>query len=455
MRRTMLLAFALVVACARPALDHMSAAQAGGRPSQSQPSSRGILSPFATIQVDRNPFALADDERRGHVFVVSSSRRNRGGQLVGSGHITMLDAPTGHLLRTVTEPLISYYGSAGDYTSFMSPPNLEETAVDAHTGRLFVILSVGTRVDKTTAHVAGPGIVGVFDTQSGAPVSTVTLGKTPRSVMVDERRGHVFVTDSAGGAVYMLDATTGALLHTTHVGYFFPVTLALDRRRGRVFVSGQRGLIMLDATTGALLRRLPLGTRDVCGKYGCNRGNCVQPFCSLAVDESAGRLIVDSALDSVTTLVTLRDSNTGAILRSSVVQATPYGAVADATARRFFLFHNPPYDNSNDMHAMVSILDSHNGRVVRTVQVGLVGGAAAATMAVDERAGRLFVAVTPTSQPGSASLVAVDVQSGRVLRTVPIGVNLLGSAIAFDQAAQRIFVPDNVAGTVRAFDTSH
>jgi len=129
--------------------------------------------------------------------------------------------------------------------------------------------------------------------------------------------------------------------------------------------------------------------------------------------------------------------------------------VTDAATGQFFLFHNPPYDSSNNIHATVSILDSRNGRVVRTIPVGLVGGTAAATMAVDEQAGRLFVAVTPTSQPGPASLVAVDVRSGRVLQTVPTGVNLLGSAIALDQTAQHIFVPDNVTGTVRIFDTSH
>jgi DNA-binding beta-propeller fold protein YncE len=99
---------------------------------------------------------------------------------------------------------------------------------------------------------------------------------------VDAHRGHVFVANLGDptlidGTVLMLDARTGALLHTIPVGGA-PLALAVDERTGRAIVLGTNGgvraflnrsglssefapdtLSVLDTRTGAILRTIRVG----------------------------------------------------------------------------------------------------------------------------------------------------------------------------------------------------
>ena len=142
-------------------------------------------------------------------------------------------------------------------------------AVDARTKRLFVV-----NVDEDT--------VSVLDARSGALLHTVHVGQSPTAVAVDERTGRVFVVNShtdpyriptERGSVSMLDARSGAALRTIPVGWD-PTVAAVDERKGRIFVVnrnidsrgrliGNGSVSVLDARSGTVLRTIPVGVAPI------------------------------------------------------------------------------------------------------------------------------------------------------------------------------------------------
>lgn len=83
-----------------------------------------------------------------------------------------------------------------------------------------------------------------LDATSSAPpgavlpwvLRTVKVGKEPVALAVDTSTGRVFVANSAGKSVSILDARDGAVVRTVPVGKG-PDGLALDARTHRVFVA--------------------------------------------------------------------------------------------------------------------------------------------------------------------------------------------------------------------------
>jgi DNA-binding beta-propeller fold protein YncE len=58
--------------------------------------------------------------------------------------------------------------------------------------------------DQSTNPV-GVGRVRVLDAQSGRVLDTVPVARSPGAIAIDERVGHVFVTNYYDGTVSMLD----------------------------------------------------------------------------------------------------------------------------------------------------------------------------------------------------------------------------------------------------------
>ncbi|HKC72626.1 MAG TPA: hypothetical protein VKF37_00270 [Chloroflexota bacterium] len=80
------------------------------------------------------------------------------------------------------------------------------------------------------------GTVSALDARTGTVLHTVAVGVGPRAIAVDERRGRVFVANTRSNSVSVLDAGSGALLRTVVVGAG-PSAAAVDERIGKVFVS--------------------------------------------------------------------------------------------------------------------------------------------------------------------------------------------------------------------------
>src|SRR5947207_176252 len=97
---------------------------------------------------------------------------------------------------------------------------------------------------------------------SGRPVlTTVTVGRWPWRVVVDEQSRRAFVINRGDGTVSVLDSATGTLLRTLAVGDD-PVAAAVDERTGRVFVAngGDGTVSVLDAHGDRVVKTVLVGT---------------------------------------------------------------------------------------------------------------------------------------------------------------------------------------------------
>jgi len=158
-----------------------------------------------------------------------------------------------------------------------------------------------------------------------------------------------------------------------------------------------------------------------------------------------------------------------ALVRAVSIPANPIGLALDAPARRVFVLSQGPLNPNNSGqlagHASVSILDAATGRLLHTTALGAgsyVGDAeyggnfpvagisrkVGALLAVDERTGHVFVLQfsKPTfttsnadSSPGSGRLRILDAATGRILRTVPAGMNAIGLTV--DMGSGHLFIP--------------
>src|ERR687885_1197271 len=101
-------------------------------------------------------------------------------------------------------------------------------------GRAFVALA-----NSYYARPSLPGTdVSTVDLSTGAVLGTTPVGRAPQVLAVDTRTGRVFVVNTGGGTVSVLDARSGALAH----GCYWPNPPRDGcRRADRAPVRGARG----------------------------------------------------------------------------------------------------------------------------------------------------------------------------------------------------------------------
>jgi DNA-binding beta-propeller fold protein YncE len=214
-----------------------------------------------TIAVGLAPSAVAIDAHTGRVFVLNSNVTvtHNDVRSIGRGTVSVLDARTGAVLRTV---IVGSVPSA--------------VTVDAHTGRVFVLNSNVT-VTHNDVRSIGRGTVSVLDARTGMMLRTIAVGTNPSAIVVDEKTGQVLVTNSGeagnnfSGSLNVLDAGTGTVRHTIRLGQD-PSAMAVDERSGRLLLVtmaitvargtisniGQNSVVVLDVATLEPLRVIPL-----------------------------------------------------------------------------------------------------------------------------------------------------------------------------------------------------
>src|SRR5205085_5878872 len=115
-----------------------------------------------TLGVGAAPVALASDKRSGRVFVVNEGQYNNGFP-IGSGSISVLDARTGTVLRTVA------VGSGA-----------HALAIDERHGHIFVANG-------------GTDTVSMLDARSGRILRTTRVGIAPLALAMNGRTGRLVV----------------------------------------------------------------------------------------------------------------------------------------------------------------------------------------------------------------------------------------------------------------------
>ena len=403
-----------------------------------QLSARGGLP--RTVAVGQHPFALAVDERSHRVFVLNQGPWDATFTRDATGHasVSALDASTGAVLHTTRLGVVQYLGGPD---LLNDPPAPQEMAVDEQSNRLFILDTGKLATDAQSPYIDGPGWVYLLNATSGALLRTIPLPYGPQAMVVDARSNRVFITNVYSQSVSVLDATTGRLLRTTSLLYGQgPLSLALDARTNRLFVASSQGLNMLDATTGTLLL---LGSE------------AAAPLEGIAVDARAGRVVTTAATPYYQDMrILIWDATTGALLATRQLEefyATPLAV--DATTHHAFVFaddtfHLGPY--------LIRMLDTRTGRTLHEEYVSPSEGASdAATMVLDAALGHLFVGVANPEEAGIGGgvLDVFDTHSGRQIHTIPLDAGF--PAVAVDTRTERVFVANQADGTVSIFDANH
>jgi len=174
------------------------------------------------VSVGDAPDALALDERSGRVFVANLGPLDVDtGVPSGAGSVSMLDATSGVVLRTVAVGVF--------------PAGL---AVDVRSGRVFV-LNLGTKTGLRYAPGPRRSEVSTLDATTGTPVRTTAVGNASGQIGVAATNDRVFIETQRG--IILLDATSGGHIPASDhaLGPGLPTNggiLTIDDRRGRVVV---------------------------------------------------------------------------------------------------------------------------------------------------------------------------------------------------------------------------
>lgn len=406
-------------------------ARASGAPVLSLCARPGVPVPSSgfprAISVGRQPWSLAVSDRSGHAFVGLSGRNGVGGGLRCRASVVTLDAVTGRPLRAVPVGAV--------------PPAI---VTDDPDGRVFVAgyaesqhpdLDRGslTSLDLQGRVVSAPQTFGLCPCAHDANAG-------PLQIRADGPAHRVFVLTSRSALTF--DALSGRLLNTVPVEGIgaaggFP-GFVVDERLGRVFIATGAGITVLDARSGSVTQDIDLGQSE--------RG--------LAEDSRTGRVFVtanrpntgDCRGAPMQTLSTI-DAATGKVVRSVLGSCYAFSPViVDEPARRVLVGTRAVSWGG----VQVSVLDSRNGRVLRSLTID---GSGLSHSAVDPRTGWIYDATqTCTGSTRAAArcqdaVRALQPGSWRIVRTVPVARAYQGIP-AVAARAGRLLIANPSSGTV-------
>jgi DNA-binding beta-propeller fold protein YncE len=193
---------------------------------------------------------MALNEQNGHLFVISqrpSTLRELDGRTLRLQRLLTIAPQTMQAQDVVVDPQRDRLFVVGRHVGASAV-----TTLALRTGRLIHVTPfpqlIGTvQEDRHTAHLfatsqgssAQTGTLATLEVGTGAVVRVVPDPRRPGDLVVDERRGRVFVANG-DGTIAELRSATGRLVHT------FPVSMAKTMR-------SFAGTLAVDAATGRLI----------------------------------------------------------------------------------------------------------------------------------------------------------------------------------------------------------
>jgi len=291
------------------------------------------------------------------------------------------------------------------------------------------------------AYVTGGGGVTVIDSSQGTNLNLIAQSGHTNLIAVDAAHRRLYVVDGGGGLRILDDSDYGTARHTAAAGTG-AYALAIDHRRGRVFVATSTApndpsncnygyVSTFDASSGALLNtvaaNMPPGYQQLPGA-GCATSTMSGPQ-GAAVDEVAGRLFVVARTgpspQRQSDMISVLDSRSGALLRTVRMGSRPDAVAVDARTSRAFV----------TTAGGIAVLDSRRGTLLRTVTADGAHG-----IAIDAGRGLVFVAA-------GTQLLELDATTGAIRRAIPLQRDGSAALVAIDGHHGRIFVAllDDVA----------
>ncbi|CAL9633096.1 hypothetical protein SUDANB120_06150 [Streptomyces sp. enrichment culture] len=236
------------------------------------------------------------------------------------------------------------------------------------------------------------------DTEKPCVVATIPVGVKPVGVAVDVH-DHVFVTNSDGGTISVIDSATNAVSATLNVG-FGPESVATDPQFG-VYVANGGNL-----TVSALdVFHAPVVAIFIGGFAGHPPPNRIR----VAVDHLMGRAYVASRGDRVSII---KISSAPPALSSDFFNVEgPLGLAVDPVSHRVFV--------TQPGHNKVSVIDVTTQVVIGSIPVGHHPTG----IAIDPQRRRVYVA-----NSGSKTVSVFDMATGGVAE-IHVGASPTGVAV--------------------------
>jgi YVTN family beta-propeller protein len=221
--------------------------------------------------------------------------------------------------------------------------------------------------------------VTVVDLLASQVVATLSMGKDPHNVAVDEAANRVYVTlhggSERGDAVAVLDAADGRLLATWPTGPF-PAALALNPVPGRLYVQneGDNTLTVLDTHSGAEVARLSMPGIPT----------------DLAVSSGSGRVYAPNWVAN--TLVTV-DGQTNSVVGQAALGPMPWRvAVNPRTERVYVADGTSPGADQGSLYTVEGWNGTVDSRALGAVPLGVaVDPGTQEVLVTDARLGTLSV----------------------------------------------------------------
>jgi YVTN family beta-propeller protein len=215
------------------------------------------------------------------------------------------------------------------------------------------------------------GVLVTLDTGSRRVLCRASVGRDPQGVAAHPSSGEVYVANRSDGTVSVVqDAGCGEV--NTVAGLMSPNALVVDNLANRIFVSDSGGgqVVILDAERHQVVGRISVGSFPE----------------TLAVDPTSGLVYVANAGDGTLSVV---ERDTLQVVSSiDVAQGPLFGLAVDGTAGSAYVVHLGPAPRRQ-----ISVVDGRSGEVMVSLVGDREHHLSDLyAVAVDEERGRLYVA---------------------------------------------------------------
>jgi YVTN family beta-propeller protein len=254
----------------------------------------GTLAEAGVVEVPGEPFGVVVADARAYVSISSAS----------SDAISVIDTITRTVIATyslafsVTALAASHDGKRV-YAARTGDGHVDVVVIDTTAERVSSIdIAAGdgigiaaVQVDPTgkrlyvaTTDVSGSALV-VVDIDSAKVQGTVSVGAPIRDIAIADGIAYVLVSDrTRGGAVEVIDLSTGAIAGTAELGVGAPTQMTVSADRTRAYIVDYDNVTVLCTLTLKIVDTVKLDVRPSC----------------VAVDSEAGRLYVADYAGGVT-----------------------------------------------------------------------------------------------------------------------------------------------------------
>jgi len=252
-------------------------------------------------------------------------------------------------------------------------------------------VSIAVNTINGRAYVAngGDGTVTVLDGRSDATIATISIGSHPYSIAVSPTSGKVYVTHTFGDRLSIIDGLTNA---ASEVKTGSSDLIAIDPRRGTIYLIGYGGALKVLDESGMKLSELPVGSHG----WG------------LTLNDVTGAVYVARIEGS--DLAAVKPGSSSPI--TIPAGAIPCAIAVNASGDRLYV---ADYGDNT-----VTVIDAIADRKIAVLPVGTHPKA----IAFDPSRNMVYVANT-----GDGTVTAIDAATNGIVATLPAGRNPYALAV--------------------------